>query len=486
MRTRKVFTNRDPSAKVRATTENVAASSSGSSVYTDRQTRRYNECLEAVDPSITAGRMLVKLPFRLNLVVVFLLRIGAVAVVVTLALQWLIVRHYRDVVRDEAAVALQEIVDDYSAHHDPLSRPDGDLRRRVQEDLTERFSRGNMWLVQAFDEQRRPVLDLQKSDPSIQRELAEIRQDRFDDFPAPAEERFDYHMSRDDVPLLVVSASLIAGDRQLGTLRAVLAIDPAIVREARGDLHVARIATLVTLGAFLLAIFPLIIDAYRRLNRKRLALLRSNLRTIVALTNAVAIRDSDTEEHNYRVTLYAIALAEEIGCDKDLIRSLIKGAILHDVGKIGIRDAVLLKPGRLDADEFAIMQTHVDLGAEIVEDVEWLRDSREVILHHHEKFDGSGYEQGLRQYAIPLPARIFAVVDVFDALASRRPYKEAMPLAEVCKILEEGRGQHFDPEVLDVFLKLAPQLHALVDHLPREQLERLLSAQVEQYFGIPL
>jgi HD-GYP domain-containing protein (c-di-GMP phosphodiesterase class II) len=132
------------------------------------------------------------------------------------------------------------------------------------------------------------------------------------------------------------------------------------------------------------------------------------------------------------------------------------------VGKLGIRDAVLLKPGKLDAAEFGEMKLHVAHGLDIIGRSSWLRDARAVVGHHHEKWDGSGYGGGLRGEAIPRVARIFAVADVFDALASRRPYKEPLPVDEALAILEQGRGTHFDPGVLDLFAPMARELHRRV------------------------
>ena len=141
------------------------------------------------------------------------------------------------------------------------------------------------------------------------------------------------------------------------------------------------------------------------------------------------------------------------------MRLLLKGAFLHDVGKLGIRDAILLKPGRLDPAEFGEMKRHVDHGLDIIARSSWLKDAVSVVGHHHEKWDGSGYGSGLKGDQIPLAARIFAVADVFDALTSRRPYKEPLPVEEALAILEQGRGAHFDPGVLDLFAPLARPLH---------------------------
>ena len=231
-----------------------------------------------------------------------------------------------------------------------------------------------------------------------------------------------------------------------------------------------------------LALFPLFLRAYRDLKENEKLLLASNLSTIKYLGDAIALRDSETSLHNFRVTLYAIALGEEIGIAADRMRSLIKGAFLHDIGKIGITDNILLKAGSLTEEEFDIMKTHVELGSEIVGKDAWFRDALEVIAFHHEKYEGTGYPRGAKQEEIPLNARIFAIVDVFDALTSDRPYRAALRLEKAHEILQDGAGTHFDTELLRIFLKISPELYRDIAHLDKEVLERLLREKVEYYF----
>jgi HD-GYP domain-containing protein (c-di-GMP phosphodiesterase class II) len=231
-----------------------------------------------------------------------------------------------------------------------------------------------------------------------------------------------------------------------------------------------------------LALFPLFLRAYRDLKENEKLLLASNLSTIKYLGDAIALRDSETSLHNFRVTLYAIALGEEIGLTSDRMRSLIKGAFLHDIGKIGITDNILLKAGSLTEEEFDIMKTHVDLGSQIVGKDAWFRDALEVIAFHHEKYEGTGYPTGAKQEEIPLNARIFAIVDVFDALTSDRPYRAALRLEKAHEILQDGAGTHFDTELLHTFLKISPELYRDIAHLDKEVLERLLREKVEYYF----
>jgi HD-GYP domain-containing protein (c-di-GMP phosphodiesterase class II) len=248
-----------------------------------------------------------------------------------------------------------------------------------------------------------------------------------------------------------------------GAVRAWLggafAVSPAAVTELRANVlqTVLVMAGIVLITA--LALYPLITGLLDRVTRLAGGLLDANLETLQVLGGAIAKRDSDTDAHNYRVTVYSVRLAEAAGLGPEQMQSLIKGALLHDVGKLGIRDTILLKPGRLDAAEFAVMQTHVDHGLDITGRAHWLTDAGQVVGAHHEKFDGSGYPRGLTGLDIPITARMFAIADVFDALTSERPYKAAMPLDDALQLLEQGRGTHFDPNLLDLFAPIAPELH---------------------------
>ena len=231
-----------------------------------------------------------------------------------------------------------------------------------------------------------------------------------------------------------------------------------------------------------LILYPTIVTLLRRVVILSLSLLDSQLETLKLLGSAIAQRDSDTDAHNYRVTIMSVRIAEAMGLASKDIRTLIKGAFLHDVGKIGISDNILLKPGKLDDDEFTIMKTHVDHGVSIVENSHWLNDALGVVGYHHEKVSGEGYPHEYSGSDIPIIARIFAVSDVFDALISRRPYKEPVPFDETMKILEEGREYHFDPEILDAFEGIAQSLFdelAGQDETPKI----ILDGIIDKYFG---
>lgn len=192
--------------------------------------------------------------------------------------------------------------------------------------------------------------------------------------------------------------------------------------------------------------------------------------TILAMASLAETRDNETGNHIRRTQHYVKALAEALKThprfasqlDDDTIALLFKSAPLHDIGKVGIPDHILLKPGRYEPAEFAIMKRHPALGLEAIEHaeqqlgttVEFLKLAKEIAYGHHEKWDGSGYPQGLVGEAIPLSARLMALADVYDALISRRVYKEGMPHEQAAAIIAEGRGSHFDPDVVDAFLQI--------------------------------
>lgn len=230
------------------------------------------------------------------------------------------------------------------------------------------------------------------------------------------------------------------------------------------------------------AIYPVVVHLAGENERKARQVLESHIAMMEALGRAIAKRDSDTGAHNYRVAWISAMMGEALGLQGATMQSLIAGSFLHDAGKIGIPDAILLKPGRLDDAEMAIMRTHVEQGEQIVSGAGWLDGARDVVACHHEKWDGSGYPEGLRAEEIPLAARIFAVADVFDALSSRRPYKDPFPPEEVMRILQEGSGRHFDPQVLDVFTRMAPALRTRLEGLAEDGVKQLMNNMVHRHF----
>ena len=175
---------------------------------------------------------------------------------------------------------------------------------------------------------------------------------------------------------------------------------------------------------------------------------------IFRISRAAEFRDPETGAHIQRMAHYSEIIARGLDLDAASCRLLLKAAPMHDVGKIGIPDYILLKPGRLTPQEFEVMKRHAELGYELLKDSgsEILQAGAEIALSHHEKYDGSGYPKGLKGHAIPLFGRIVAVADVFDALTSERPYKKAWSLDDALRFLENGRGAHFDPLCVEALL----------------------------------
>lgn len=243
------------------------------------------------------------------------------------------------------------------------------------------------------------------------------------------------------------------------------------------------ILTIFAVFATTIFIYPIIFSLHKKLVSQSYELLRSNTNLLKSFGSAIAERDSDTNSHNFRVTLYSVRLAEKIGLDRPQIRALIKGAFLHDIGKIGISDTILLKPGKLTEQEFETMKQHVVIGAKIINHNDWLKDAVDVVQYHHEKFDGSGYLSGLKNKEIPANAKIFAISDVFDSLTSRRPYKEPFPIEKSMQIIRENSGKHFDPEFVNAFEHIAEDLYRQIFGLENEdQLNSHLNLIVGKYF----
>lgn len=201
--------------------------------------------------------------------------------------------------------------------------------------------------------------------------------------------------------------------------------------------------------------------------------------TIMAMASLAETRDNETGNHLRRTQNYVRMLAKELQSDSrfseqlddEIIDMLYKSAPLHDIGKVGIPDAILLKPGKLTPEEFEIMKTHTTLGRDAIAAAEqlietpstFLRLAREIAHYHQEKWDGSGYPEGLKGENIPLSARLMAIADVYDALISRRVYKPPFPHEKAVSIIQEGRGKHFDPVMVDVFLAIHDRFLAIAE-----------------------
>lgn len=201
---------------------------------------------------------------------------------------------------------------------------------------------------------------------------------------------------------------------------------------------------------------------------ERILQLETREALIFAMAKLAESRDPETGQHLERVQRYSVVLCRELAMDSpysehitpDFTRLIYQTSPLHDIGKVGIPDAVLQKPGKLTEDEFEIMKRHTVIGADAIRatlehspSATFLRMASEIALSHHEKFDGSGYPQGLAGQAIPLSGRVIALVDVYDALTTKRVYKAAFTHAKAKEIIMDGRGKHFDPVMVDAFVR---------------------------------
>lgn len=176
---------------------------------------------------------------------------------------------------------------------------------------------------------------------------------------------------------------------------------------------------------------------------------------LFGLVNALDLRDTETQWHSRRVAIYAKRLGRELGLNSEELLTVERGALLHDVGKIGVSDTILLKPGKLTSEEWEEMKKHSEYGYHILEDIEFLGDARKIVWQHHERWDGKGYPQGLKGIDIIIGARIFAVIDTYDAMTSDRPYRKALSYEIAAEEIEKMRGSQFDPTVVDAWRKIS-------------------------------
>ncbi|MGF1740539.1 two-component system response regulator [Vibrio profundum] len=255
-----------------------------------------------------------------------------------------------------------------------------------------------------------------------------------------------------DIPIIFVTAKAETVDEQKGfELGAVdyitKPVSPPIVK-ARVQTHISLYDQNLTLAV--------------KVKQRTEQLESSRLQIIQRLGRAAEFKDNETGMHVIRMSHYSRILAEQLNVSKRWVDLLFHASPMHDVGKIGIPDRILGKPGKLDDEEWDVMQKHVQIGGEIIgeSDSLLLQMAREIALYHHEKWDGSGYPQGCAGEEIPLSARIVAIADVFDALTSTRPYKEAWPIEKAIAQLEQDAGSHFDPNLVPIFVS---KLNDIVD-----------------------
>lgn len=278
----------------------------------------------------------------------------------------------------------------------------------------------------------------QQGDPAVVDELRALLQVNFDRLVSQA--------GREALPL----------SRSGGRVEAVAAMIPG-VGQSLGVLCIGRLATT---GAFLPDERDMVVGfAQATAVALQKLVLRENhernlVDTITAFVNAIESKDPYLKGHSARVALYATEIARMMGLDEETVQVVSRGAMLHDLGKLSIMDTILRKPERLTEDEFTLIKAHPVVGERILKPLRFLAREACAVRHHHERFDGSGYPDGLSGEDIPLAARIVTVADVFDAVTSNRPYRTALPVEAARQEIVRGRGTHFDPQVADAFLKI--------------------------------
>lgn len=358
--------------------------------------------------------------------------------------------------------------------------PTQEIIDRIRSVIKEDLPVGHFAILEFYDAKRKKLFEESYNLPEEVRAKIEQKQHNF-----LFGEKVDYLKVFSHFSLylkIVVPVQDESNNRLLGFFEGVYRVPDREIRNIAIGIGFSILQVTVVALLTSLILYPVIIHLNKRLLKATCHLAKANIGILNVLGSAVAKRDSDTGSHNYRVVIYAIRLAEASGLPRAQIGNLIRGAFLHDVGKIGISDTILLKPAKLTDEEFEIMKTHVQHGVDIVKPYAWLEGADDVIRYHHEKYDGSGYMAGLSGEDIPVNARIFAIVDVFDALTSERPYKKPFSLEKSLMILREGSGSHFDPHLLKTFFSIIPELFPQVQGFrTQKELEEELDSIIQRY-----
>ncbi len=254
------------------------------------------------------------------------------------------------------------------------------------------------------------------------------------------------------VLLLVILMVILVGNRLASSIsRPVTRLVNAATQVSRGNLQVNIPITTEDEVAVLGHSFNRMVQ---NIYNSQKNLVEAYDSTLLGWSRALELRDEETEGHTMRVTKLAVDLASEIGIQNDELENIRRGAILHDIGKMAISDKVLRKPGPLTTEEREIIKKHPLYAYEMLKDISFLQAALNIPLYHHERWDGTGYPKGLKEREIPIDARIFAIVDVWDAMSHDRVYHKAIPTDEVQVYIQQGAGSHFDPELVEVFLRM--------------------------------
>jgi HD-GYP domain-containing protein (c-di-GMP phosphodiesterase class II) len=357
----------------------------------------------------------------------------------------------------------------------PSKQSLSELNRRIHLEI----ERDNLIVVELYDDDARRITEAVK--PSG-REIEDKLPSHDSEFASQNDIVKKKILLGDDTYLRVFVPIINSAGRKIGYLEGIYHVPTEIITQTRQQTLLSLILVILVILVTSLAVYPLIIRLNRKLIDYSRILAMNNIQMLKMLGSAIAKRDSDTNIHNYRVTLYSVRIGERLALPLSSMQGLIKGAFLHDLGKIAISDSILHKAGKLTDEEFEIMKSHVRHGEDIIRSYDWLKDALEVVCYHHEKFDGSGYPSGLLHENIPINARIFMVADVFDALTSKRPYKESFGIEITVDILKESQGRHFDPNVTKLFLENVDALYSEICHNEEVLLHEKLEECIMKYF----
>lgn len=382
------------------------------------------------------------------------------------------------------ALAMKESRGFIKGSRDDLNSPDPLNRERLLNESRKHIETGHFVAVKLYNRKREKIVEV--DNPAVRLIEDKIDRHRRDMVMDDGVHFRKFYGDGGQIYVLIVMPLKAAGDEPVGYFEGVYQVDSRTMAELKNRILLSLLQVVVIIFFTTLAIYPIVITLSRGLIKLTKDLSHANIGMLKVLGGAIAKRDSDTNLHNYRVTIYAIRLAVTVGLKREYIAGLIKGSFLHDIGKIAISDRILLKPGKLTEEEREIMKTHVHHGIDIIGHYDWLKDAADIVRYHHEKFDGSGYELGLQGHDIPVSARIFALADVFDALTSRRPYKEPFPLGKAMQILEESKGSFFDPALVDVFVGIAGRLYDEISEAGDQVLEDHLNELIDRYFSTTL
>jgi HD-GYP domain-containing protein (c-di-GMP phosphodiesterase class II) len=261
--------------------------------------------------------------------------------------------------------------------------------------------------------------------------------------------------SRWRIFFLVISAHfliILVGINLANTItRPLIQLVQASVQVSKGDLDVQISSRTNDEISILTESFNTMVTSLQQSQKE---LLNAYDNTLEGWAKALELRDKETKGHSDRVIELTIQLAVEMGIHGEALTNIRRGALLHDIGKMGIPDAILHKEGRLSEEEMTVIRSHPGLAYDMLKEIDYLQAALVIPFCHHEKWDGTGYPRGLKGEEIPFVARIFAIVDVWDAMTNDRPYRKAIPHEEVISYLMDQSGQHFDPNVVDVFLRI--------------------------------